>query len=321
MTGGINKALTPGNRPIPVMLKDLVTIRQGITTYKYGHYTFSKFRTCGIVLMVDEKATIPIFEMSCMFDADSKITCLFPTIGENIMCANLKNGDVVTVVGKFQPLQQTRRLQLTSVIIESKKIKDQETLRSLFQLDIQFCTNFYEYIVKFLQTPDLTAPEMLRRIEYESLTPESDNFARPQVPGTQDNSSASELSSASNNGSIQRPKSESSSQIMSTPRRPQCDVKNPMKRTYSHPFNTPQTSDRYPEPEEKKSKKSTLAAYIISIIEAKKNTDKEEWKGITLDEIISRTFTTEDNVKEAIMDLSICNRIQQPTPGVFDLID
>uniref|UniRef100_A0A0N5B4M0 RPA_C domain-containing protein n=1 Tax=Strongyloides papillosus TaxID=174720 RepID=A0A0N5B4M0_STREA len=234
------------------------------------------------------------------------------------ICSTMKKGDIVTVTGKFQPMQKTRRLQLTSIKVDLKKEVDLDNFKEFIKVELQFCQNFHNYIGDFIHKPDPYAPTLLRRLVFTFTDNTDPVFATPASTPASGQSYQARRSSAPTPASLQRTVSYPATSTSSTPRgRPLSDISNPLKRQISVPdIGTPCSIERGPE--EKKAKSDHLEMYLLSLMETKKDEDKENWNGMTFQEFVDKSLHSDVEVKEAIMNLSIQRKIKSTGPHVFD---
>uniref|UniRef100_A0A0N5BZ44 Uncharacterized protein n=1 Tax=Strongyloides papillosus TaxID=174720 RepID=A0A0N5BZ44_STREA len=91
------------------------------------------------------------------------------------------------------------------------------------------------------------------------------------------------------------------------------------KRT--QPVILKESSPYFEEPCEKKSKSDKLCDFIVWVIESTKENDKENWHGMSIDDIITFSLLTRELVCEAIKDLALNRRIRTTKPNIYDLFD
>uniref|UniRef100_A0A0N5CBE1 OB domain-containing protein n=1 Tax=Strongyloides papillosus TaxID=174720 RepID=A0A0N5CBE1_STREA len=316
MNGLYGNGLNPKNRPVPVFLQDLVSMNKGIIRYQYGDYNFYQFRTYGQVESIEKgKNVIPVFKISCLFDTNASIGCFMPTPGGPTLCEKINEGDIVTVTGKLQETKDggIQRLNLVQVHVEKKTKDSLAKFKEFILLEVDFCKAYHNYISTFSETSDNAHTALLRKIKYDGIkSPQNQS----KITVSTDSGISSGLSTPqtkSINTSINSNFKETVSKTKVN------DYIRPPKR--AQPVILKESSPYFEEPREKKSKSDKLCDFIVWVIGSTKENDKENWQGMSIDDIITSSLSTRELVCEAIKDLALNSRIRMMKPNIYDVFD
>uniref|UniRef100_A0A0N5B2L8 CDC73_N domain-containing protein n=1 Tax=Strongyloides papillosus TaxID=174720 RepID=A0A0N5B2L8_STREA len=277
--------LTPRFRTIPVTLSNLSKLGFGITNYEYGDYNFYSFRTYGKVISNDDKATVPVFRLSCLLNENNTMDCIYTIAQAKEKCGILKSGDIVTIIGKLGiSKNKGNRIVLTFLFIEENTPTHLEDLLALIKEETRFCRNFHEYINQYLEVEDPDKPK-----KFDDKSPKSIDSRSKSFTGYESIVSTPAISRATTMTPLNIPSS--------TPRSRHTEPFKGVKRQNHVLFETPSTYNK--PPNVKKAKESSIEIlddsepmkyYILTIIQSAKEMASwggTAWKGITLSDIIT----------------------------------